>query len=48
MIKMKLTKGKSPVLVWTDEVEFAALDQLKNVANLPLSLACVDHYLQLS
>jgi tRNA-splicing ligase RtcB len=36
MIKMKLTKGKSPVLVWTDEVESAALDQLKNVANLPI------------
>jgi len=36
MIKMKLTKGKSPVLVWTDEVESAALDQLSNVANLPI------------
>ena len=36
MIKMKLTKGKSPVLVWTDEVESAALDQLHNVANLPV------------
>ena len=36
MIKMKLTKGKSPVLVWTDEVESAALDQLANVANLPV------------
>jgi tRNA-splicing ligase RtcB len=36
MIKMKLTKGKSPVFVWTDEVEQAALDQLSNVANLPI------------
>ena len=36
MIKMKLTKGKSPVLVWTDEVESSALDQLSNVANLPI------------
>jgi len=36
MIKMKLTKGKSPVLVWTDEVESAALDQLRNVADLPI------------
>jgi len=36
MIKMKLTKGKSPVLIWTDEVESAALDQLRNVANLPV------------
>ncbi len=36
MIKMKLTKGKSPVLVWTDEVESSALDQLSNMANLPI------------
>jgi len=36
MNKMTLTKGKSPVLIWTDEVETAALDQLKNVANLPI------------
>ncbi len=36
MIKMKLTKGKSPVLVWTDEVESSALDQLSNMANLPV------------
>lgn len=36
MIKMKLTKGKAPVFVWTDEVEQAALDQLSNVANLPI------------
>ena len=36
MIKKKLTKGKSPVLIWTDEVESAALDQLKNMANLPV------------
>ncbi len=36
MIKMKLTKGKSPVLVWTDEVESAAHDQLSRMANLPI------------
>ena len=36
MIKMNFSKGKAPVLVWTDEVESAALDQLKNVANLPV------------
>ena len=36
MIKLKLTRGKSPVLVWTDEVESAALDQLRNVADLPI------------
>jgi tRNA-splicing ligase RtcB (3'-phosphate/5'-hydroxy nucleic acid ligase) len=36
MIKMKLTKGKAPVLVWTDEVESAVLDQLKNMADLPV------------
>jgi tRNA-splicing ligase RtcB len=36
MIKMKLSKGKSPVLVWTDEVEYAALDQLRNMSNLSI------------
>jgi tRNA-splicing ligase RtcB len=36
MIKMKLTKGKSPVLVWTDEVESSALDQLKCMADLSI------------
>jgi len=36
MNKMTLTKGKSPVLIWTDELESAALDQLNNVANLPI------------
>ena len=36
MIKLKLTQGKSPVFVWTDEIESAALDQLENVANLPV------------
>ena len=36
MNKMTLKKGKSPVLIWTDEVESAALDQLNNVANLPI------------
>ncbi len=36
MIKMKLTKGKNPVLVWTAEVEKSALDQLANIANLSI------------
>ena len=36
MIKMKLTRGKSPVLVWTDEVESSALDQLKRMADLSI------------
>ncbi len=36
MIKMKLTKGKVPVLVWTDEVEASALDQLHRMAELPV------------
>ena len=36
MIKMKLTKGKVPVYVWTDEVESSALDQLKRMAQLPV------------
>jgi tRNA-splicing ligase RtcB len=36
MIKMKLTKGKVPVYVWTDEVEASALDQLKRMADLPV------------
>ena len=36
MIKMKLTKGKVPVYVWTDEVESSALDQLKRMAELPV------------
>ncbi|MCP4387364.1 MAG: RtcB family protein [Gammaproteobacteria bacterium] len=36
MIKMKMTKGKSPVLVWTDEVESSAHEQLSRMANLPI------------
>ncbi len=36
MIKMKLTKGKNTVLVWTAEVETSALDQLANIANLSI------------
>jgi tRNA-splicing ligase RtcB len=36
MIKMKMTKGKSPVLVWTDELESSAHDQLSRMANLPI------------
>jgi tRNA-splicing ligase RtcB len=33
---MKLTKGKVPVYVWTDEVEPSALEQLKRMAQLPV------------
>ncbi len=33
---MRLTQGKAPVLVWTDEIEQPALDQLKRMANLPI------------
>ena len=36
MIKMKMTKGKSPVLVWTDDVESSARDQLSRMADLPI------------
>jgi RNA-splicing ligase RtcB len=36
MIKMKMTKGKSPVLVWTDDVESSAHDQLARMANLSI------------
>jgi len=36
MIKMKMTKGKSPVLVWTDDVESSAREQLSRMANLPI------------
>ena len=34
-IKMVLNKGKVPVKIYTKEVESSALDQLKNIANLP-------------
>jgi tRNA-splicing ligase RtcB len=30
-----LTENKFPVKIWTDEVESKALDQLRNIANLP-------------
>ncbi len=33
---MRLTQGQAPVLVWTDEIEQPALDQLKRMANLPI------------
>jgi len=36
MIKMKLTRGRTPVYVWTDEVESSALDQLVRMADLPV------------
>ncbi len=36
MIKTKLTQGKVPVLVWTDEIEPPALEQLKRMAELPI------------
>ena len=34
-ISKVITKGKVPVKIWTDEVESAALDQLRNMAELP-------------
>ena len=36
MIKMKMTKGKSPVLIWTDDVEASAREQLANMADLSI------------
>ena len=36
MIKMKMTKGKSPVLIWTDDVESSARDQLSRMADLSI------------
>ena len=36
MIKMKMTKGKAPVLVWTDDVEGPARDQLSRMADLDI------------
>lgn len=34
-VKMVLNKGKVPVKIYTDDIESEALEQLKNVANLP-------------
>ena len=36
MIKTKLTHGKVPVLVWTDDIESTAREQLERMANLPV------------
>lgn len=36
MIKMTLSKGQVPVHIWTDDVESTALDQLSQVAELPI------------
>jgi tRNA-splicing ligase RtcB len=36
MIKMKMTKGKSPVLIWTDDVESSAHEQLSRMADLSI------------
>lgn len=35
-IQKRFNKGRAPVLVWTDEMEPAALQQLLNVAELPI------------
>ena len=34
-IKKVITKGKFPVKVWTDDIDFGAMDQLINIAHLP-------------
>ena len=36
MIKMKISGGRVPVYVWTDEVEASALEQLRRMAKLPV------------
>ena len=36
MIKMKISSGRVPVYLWTDEVESSALDQLRRMAQLPV------------
>ncbi len=35
-IKRVITKGRVPVKIYTDDVEQAALDQLANIAHLPI------------
>ena len=35
-IAARLTKGRVPVLAWTDDLEPQARKQLENVANLPI------------
>ncbi|MCP4993294.1 MAG: RtcB family protein, partial [Gammaproteobacteria bacterium] len=35
-IKRVITKGRVPVKIYTDDVEHAALDQLANIAHLPI------------
>ncbi len=34
-IKRVISKGKFPVKVWTDDIEYGAMDQLVNIAHLP-------------
>ncbi len=34
-IKMKMTKGKVPVKVWTEDIEYGAIQQLCNIAQMP-------------
>jgi len=35
-IKKTLNKGKVPVKIFTDDIDFAAMDQLNNIAQLPI------------
>ncbi len=35
-IKRVITKGRVPVKIFTDDVEYAAIDQLTNIAHLPI------------
>ncbi len=35
-IKRVITKGRVPVKIYTDDVEYAAMDQLTNIAQLPI------------
>ncbi|MCU7886199.1 MAG: RtcB family protein, partial [Candidatus Thiodiazotropha sp. (ex Lucinoma annulata)] len=34
-IKRVITKGRVPVKIYTDDVEYAAMDQLTHIAHLP-------------
>jgi tRNA-splicing ligase RtcB len=34
-IKMNITKGRVPVKVWTEDIEFGAMEQLCNIAQMP-------------
>ena len=34
-IKRVISKGKVPIKVWTDDIDYGAIDQLINIAHLP-------------